>query len=207
MDDVTVLHLVRHGESEANLERVLDGRDRSLTPLGRRQAEAVAAHLAGRALAAVYASPYRRAQETAAAIARVAKRPVIGARDLQEVMVGVLAGRRDPAAHTIYNDVYGRWLARDLGAGFPGGETLGQARARMGRFLERVAARHAGHEVVAVSHGGMPEAVLPLLLGLPATRRWRVAFAAITTLRLGDGGRWLVGESGWGSVSHLAGVD
>jgi broad specificity phosphatase PhoE len=201
---VAVLYLVRHGESEANRRRVFDGREFGLTPLGRRQAQAVAGRLALRPIEAVYASPYRRALETAEIVAGELGRAVDVAADLQEVRVGDLAGRRDPGAHTIYKAVYARWLAGDLAAGFPGGETLGAACARVQRFLDVVAARHHGHEVVAVSHGGMPETVLPILLSLRLGVRRRVEFAAITTLRLGqrDAG-WVVGAEDWGAVAHL----
>lgn len=203
---VPVLRLVRHGESQANLQRVFDGRELPLTERGRRQASAVAERLAERPVAAVYASPYRRALETAAIVAARLGREVIEVDDLQEVKAGDLAGRRDPAAHTIYNGVYRAWLAGELDARFPGGETLREAVARFRAFLDTVAARGDSQDVVAVSHGGMPETVMPLLLELPPEVSRHVELGAITTLRLDAGGVWRVDAGDWGAVDHLDGL-
>lgn len=69
-DDVTVVHLMRHGEVH-NPDGVLYGRRAGyhLSELGRRMADRVAEHLAGRDIAYVVASPLERAQETAEPIA------------------------------------------------------------------------------------------------------------------------------------------
>ena len=66
--------LVRHAQSEWNVHygrtRVDPGiPDAALTPEGERQARALAAELAGRGLARLLASPYRRALQTAAIVA------------------------------------------------------------------------------------------------------------------------------------------
>ncbi|MDT3396107.1 histidine phosphatase family protein [Streptomyces sp. B1866] len=64
--EITVVHLVRHGEVE-NPEGVLYGRlpGYHLSELGRRMADRVADHLAARDITYVVASPLERAQETA----------------------------------------------------------------------------------------------------------------------------------------------
>ena len=69
-DDVTVVHLMRHGEV-ANPDGVLYGRlpGYQLSELGRRMAERVGEHLASRDVVHVGASPLERAQETAEPIA------------------------------------------------------------------------------------------------------------------------------------------
>jgi bisphosphoglycerate-dependent phosphoglycerate mutase len=56
------LFLARHGETSSNREmRYLGSLDEPLTEVGVRQAECLAAALAGLPLAAVYASPLQRA--------------------------------------------------------------------------------------------------------------------------------------------------
>lgn len=64
------LHLVRHGKVE-NPAGVIYGRlpGYNLSELGIKQAEAAAAHLEGRPIGTVWASPLERAQETAEIIA------------------------------------------------------------------------------------------------------------------------------------------
>jgi len=68
--DITVVHLMRHGEVY-NPEGILYGRlpDYHLSELGKQMAERVADHLSGRDITHVVASPLDRAQETAAPIA------------------------------------------------------------------------------------------------------------------------------------------
>lgn len=70
-DDVTVVHLMRHGEVE-NPDGVLYGRlaGYHLSELGRRMADRVGEHLAPRDITHVVASPLERAQETAEPIAK-----------------------------------------------------------------------------------------------------------------------------------------
>ncbi|WP_373453401.1 histidine phosphatase family protein [Streptomyces sp. XY006] len=69
--DITVVHLMRHGEV-ANPDGILYGRlpGYHLSELGRRMADRVADHLAGRDVTYVVASPLERAQETAEPIAK-----------------------------------------------------------------------------------------------------------------------------------------
>ena len=58
------VYLVRHAE------KLADGKDPALTVCGQARADALATSLAGVKLAAVYATPYRRTQQTAAAVAK-----------------------------------------------------------------------------------------------------------------------------------------
>ncbi len=74
--------LLRHGQSEFNLHFTATKRDPGipdpkLTPLGRQQAEAAAEALAEAPIRRIIASPYTRALETAAPIARRLGVPVI----------------------------------------------------------------------------------------------------------------------------------
>lgn len=73
--------LLRHGQSEFNLHFTATRRDPGihdprLTPLGHSQAEAAAAALAGEGLERIVVSPYTRALETAAPVARLLGIPV-----------------------------------------------------------------------------------------------------------------------------------
>uniref|UniRef100_A0A486XWU5 Histidine phosphatase family protein n=1 Tax=Rheinheimera sp. BAL341 TaxID=1708203 RepID=A0A486XWU5_9GAMM len=58
------VYLVRHAE------KLTDGKDPALTACGQARADALATSLAGVKLAAIYATPYQRTQQTAAAVAK-----------------------------------------------------------------------------------------------------------------------------------------
>lgn len=64
------VYLVRHAE------KLADGKDPALTVCGQARADALATSLAGVKLAAVYATPYQRTQQTAAAVAKQQQRDI-----------------------------------------------------------------------------------------------------------------------------------
>ncbi|MBP3222906.1 MAG: histidine phosphatase family protein [Actinomycetaceae bacterium] len=72
MDDVTKIHLVRHGEVD-NPTGVLYGRmpDFHLTELGNAMAHKVAHYFSGRDIRAIISSPLERARETAEPLSRM----------------------------------------------------------------------------------------------------------------------------------------
>lgn len=70
VDDEKIVYLVRHGESESNAARIIQSHDSPLSPLGKTQAELIAARVSRISFDALISSPYTRAKETAEAIAR-----------------------------------------------------------------------------------------------------------------------------------------
>lgn len=138
------LYLARHGESEANVRRIFsNGKvDLPLTEVGRRQAQQTATWLEGRGVAHVFCAPLLRARQTARIAAERLSVPVTVLEDLDEVRVGTLDGRDDPASWEVHEQVLTSWYAGDLDATFPGGETFRQALARFEAALREIARRH-----------------------------------------------------------------
>ena len=66
-----VVYCVRHGQSEDNVAPVFQSPDSPLSAVGRKQAERIAERASKLAFEVLLASPYRRAQETAAVIGNV----------------------------------------------------------------------------------------------------------------------------------------
>jgi broad specificity phosphatase PhoE len=153
------LVLARHGQTQANVDRVLDTvlPGPPLTDLGRLQAAALGRELAGGAegpVTALYHSPARRAHETAHLVAghlEVAPAEVTG---VHEVQVGELEGRNDGPAIATFRGVVDRWLDGDLDAAHPGGESGRDLLARYVPVVSELRERHAeGGTIVVVSHG------------------------------------------------------
>jgi broad specificity phosphatase PhoE len=144
----TTLWLARHGEVH-NPQRMLYGRlpRMRLSPTGRREAHALANFLGTRPLAAIYSSPMLRARRTAATI--LATHPGLQRvrvdSDLHEVHTG-WQGQPLEALERIDFDLYAHPFGSD-------DESMEMIRDRMLRWLQRVLRRHAGSELVAVSHG------------------------------------------------------
>jgi broad specificity phosphatase PhoE len=155
----TTILFVRHGENPANLTGQLSHRDVdfSLTERGRRQAQAVAAHLAAGdegQIDAVFSSPLRRARETAAVIGFVLGLEVQVLEELRELNVGDLEGRSDDEAWRIHDEIDAAWLTGGDGI-FPGGEDLPTALGRFGGALRTIVERVGDGRAVVVGHGGI----------------------------------------------------
>lgn len=145
------LILIRHGQTQSNVEHALDTAypGAPLNETGLAQADALVAKLAGEPIEALYASTLIRAQQTAAPLARARGLDVVIDEGIREISAGVEEMSTD---WTIYIDMLNSWSPSNLDAGLEGGET---AREFMTRFTNAVAAmEQAGDEHVAVvSHG------------------------------------------------------
>jgi broad specificity phosphatase PhoE/ribonuclease HI len=145
--------LLRHGQTELSVERRYSGRGNpALTELGRKQADAAAAHLADRGgIDAVVCSPLQRAYDTATAAAKALNLDVAVDEDLIETDFGAWEGmtfgeaaRRDP-------DIHSRWL-HDTSVEPPGGESFDAVAHRVRRARNRIIAEHGASTVLVVSH-------------------------------------------------------
>ena len=154
------LLLIRHGQTEGNVRGALDTAlpGPPLTELGRRQAESLAARLAGEPIVAVYASQAIRAQQTAAPLARRFSLDVQVLDGVHEVAAGDLENKNDHHSVHVYLETVRKWTLGELEPAVPGGENGVSVRKRL---LEAVAGLRAKHEqadpdgaVALVSHGG-----------------------------------------------------
>src|ERR1044071_989182 len=86
-------YYLRHGETESNAAGTIAGSlDVELTPLGRDQARVAAKALAGAPITAIYASPLRRARDTAQPVAEALQLPVTILEEIAERNWGELEG-------------------------------------------------------------------------------------------------------------------
>lgn len=157
---MTVLHLVRHGESEWNLDGRVQGQSREaggLTPEGFAQAARTAKVLAGQCpdADALFCSDLRRARQTADAVAEALGLDVTEDPRLREQDLGALQGRR-------FTDAYGDGTVRDVIDALwrepwrdpGGGESVTALYDRVHATLAWYADAHPGRELVLVAHGG-----------------------------------------------------
>jgi len=149
------LVLVRHGQTTANAEGILDTRlpGHPLTPEGHRQAAELARRLAGDPVVGVYASRARRAQQTAQPVAAGHGLQVRILNGVHEVSIGDLEGRRRPEDHEALHEMYRAWHAGDLHASRIGGESGKQVLDRYLADVATIRAAHPSGTAVLVSHG------------------------------------------------------
>ncbi|THD77169.1 MAG: histidine phosphatase family protein [Phenylobacterium sp.] len=151
-----MIYLVRHGETEWNVARRMQGRQESrLTPRGERQAAAMAGLLADliacEAPAAwrLVSSPLGRARQTAAAIAARLGLPIELDERLAEIAFGEWEGRLRDEVAPQHPEVFAtrEWLVSP-----PGGETFDEVWARVSAWLADQPPEPE-RRVIAVSHG------------------------------------------------------
>lgn len=175
------LIVVRHGESEANVQQVFAGQtDSPLTPTGRRQADAVAAALAKEPIARVFSSDLSRARETAAAIARPHRLRVEETPALREWDVGDLVGLSREGTTSRYGDVRPFFMP---GSRVPGGESFEEVVGRITAFLEQMVPRVLGTTVCLVAHGMTNRIIAGYYLGtLPRTAQGNSANTNVSVI-------------------------
>ena len=184
---MTTVLLIRHATTAATGRRLGGRTDAPLDAAGRAQAEAMAARLADVPLKAVYASPLRRATETAEAVAErygLAVRPCDG---VLEVEYGRWTDR--PLAQLARTKQWAVIQARPSLVEFPDGETIRGMQTRAVDAVEELVARHRNDAIAVVSHADVIKALVAFYLGQPLDcfQRLHVGPASVSILRLATG--------------------
>ena len=146
------LYLVRHGETDWNLQRRIQGAtDIPLNDTGRSQALETGRLLARRSWDAIYTSPLTRAFETASIIAtEVGLTDPIVVPELVERNYGAVEGMTGDQIEANYPN----------GADVPGREERSAVVTRVLPALLEIANRHPRQSVLVVGHGGVIRSIL-----------------------------------------------
>ena len=169
------LLLVRHGQTDGNLEGRYQGRtDIELNPVGRDQAGKLAQRLSSQKIDRIYSSSLKRAMQTAEAVAAVHNMPVIPRDELRELDVGDFEGKRVEEIQREYGPLDQMWREGDWRA--PGGESLGEFRARVAQFVAEIRQGPEDQTVLAVAHGGTLRNLVCECLGIGPQDWWRIDF-------------------------------
>ncbi|WP_248703287.1 histidine phosphatase family protein [Curtobacterium sp. MWU13-2055] len=147
----TLLYLVRHGETDWNAQRRIQGStDIPLNDTGRRQATEAAELLTRRQFDAVVASPLSRAAETGTIIAdRLGLAAPVTYAGLAERAYGEAEGLTD-------TEVTAEYPHDDI----PGRESRSALLARITETLGEIAVRFDGGVVVVATHGAVIRSVV-----------------------------------------------
>ena len=173
---VTHILLIRHGQTQWNREARFRGQtDIPLDETGLRQAQATAEYVVARwAPVAIYASPLRRAVQTAEAIAALQGLTVQPLDGLLDIHFGELQGMAFAEARERYPDLMRAWRDAPHTVQFPGGESLEVIRQRSTAALREVAERHLGQTIALVAHTVVNQVLLCAVLGLGNDHFWSV---------------------------------
>jgi broad specificity phosphatase PhoE len=164
----TTIYLVRHGESQLNLEKRVSGHlDTPLSPRGISHSHLLAVQFLGIRLTGIYTSALRRTVETARPTATMLGLPIQSSAALNEQHFGVLEGRvrdaRDPEALALWNA-----RKRDkLFFRIPGGERFIDLAERVKKALDNILAQQVGGTILIVGHRNTNRALVGALMQQP----------------------------------------
>ena len=172
----TELYLVRHGETDWNQQRRIQGlTDIPLNDIGREQARATGRLLSRRSWDGVYSSPLGRALETATIIADELGLPA------PETIDALVERNYGEAEGMNFVEVERRYPNR---SGVPGQESREDVVARVLPALRELALAHPDQALVVVSHGGAIRAVLTAVQ--PESSHGMITNGSIHSFRFGD---------------------
>jgi 2,3-bisphosphoglycerate-dependent phosphoglycerate mutase len=201
----TRICLVRHGETDWNAEKRIQGQiDIALNAVGQRQAAAAAHRLSRLPVTALYSSDLLRARQTAERIAAALDLSPSFVPAFRERAYGLFEGLTYDEARLRHPADYRAFAARDPDYALPaGGESLRQCHQRAIGHLRRLAAEHRGQSVVLVTHGGVLDLVNRFVRGNPLElpRDFQIPNAGITWVSV-TGDRWVLEV--WGDTAHLS---
>ena len=203
----TRICLVRHGETEWNAERRIQGQiDIGLNETGLRQAAATGRRLTTAGIAALYSSDLKRAWVTAQAIGKALGLTPQPVPELRERHYGIFEGLTYDEARDTYPAGYAVFEGRNADYDFTNGESLKAMFARVTGKLQALAATHRGQAVAVVVHGGVLDIVNRYVRGNPLEmpRDFLIPNAGINWIAAVDC-KWSIET--WGETAHLdAGV-
>jgi 2,3-bisphosphoglycerate-dependent phosphoglycerate mutase len=164
--------------------------DPGLGEEGRRQAEALAVHLANSQVDAVYTSHLKRARETAEPLARTTGLAVVVDEGLREWVSN--------ATHYV-----GTENLADVGRAqsfhegrfedeFLPPHNADELRATMVATIRRIGQERLGQRVVAVSHGGASNTFLAEVIGSPRRFFFNPGYASISRVQVWPDGRFVL---------------
>ncbi|WP_421617633.1 histidine phosphatase family protein [Brevibacillus sp. TJ4] len=143
----TIVYLVRHGETDWNVARRIQGHsDIDLNELGHQQAARLSKQFEDKAIHAVYSSDLSRARNTAAQIARLFSHEIGTLPSLRERCYGQWEGLS-------YEEIRERFNGQEEES--YGIETFSDMQQRAVETLTQLAKSHPNEAIVVVSHGGL----------------------------------------------------
>ena len=200
---VTRFCLVRHGETEWNAERRIQGQiDIGLNATGLRQASAAGRWLRDAGIAALYSSDLQRAWATAEAIGRAIGLAPTAVPEMRERRYGIFEGLTYAELKARHPAGYAAFEARDPDYDFETGESLRTMFSRVTGKLRELAAAHPGQAIVIVLHGGVLDIINRFVRGAPleTPRDFLIPNAGLNWIAC-TGDVWSI--EAWGDTRHL----
>ncbi|MDD5296758.1 MAG: histidine phosphatase family protein [Rhodocyclaceae bacterium] len=169
MNSPTLICIARHGETDWNIQGVLQGWvDVAINARGRQQARELASKFAGSGFSGIHSSPLVRAKETAEMIAAELGLPPPLCHDgLKERHFGAFQGIPKAELAELNPVLFQQILSRNPACEFEQGETMDEFADRILAALYHIAGLNAGERVLLITHGWVMDVITRHIAGLP----------------------------------------
>ena len=209
MDHPTEILMIRHGQTDWNLQKRLQGHsDTPLNENGIKQALTLAQTLRNEPLSAVFSSDLQRAYKTAKEIAKLHNLPVQKDPNLRERCYGAFEGMSKPEIKEQYPESHAAWYAADPDHLFPSGkrvaESIREFHHRAISTIVQIASQYAGKKIALIAHFGIIESAYRASQDMPFGIRLQMPQPVLNT----SINRFLVKNNSiellqWGEAEHL----
>lgn len=167
------IYLTRHGETEWNLIRRMQGqKDSPLTELGVKQATWLSERLNGKDFSYIYTSPLGRARSTAEILNKSLKAELVEDHRLKEIYVGDWEGQLISDIEVKHSKENDDFWHNPVAFQMDGKETFQEVRDRAADFFEDLISKHGSGKVLVVSHAILIKGLLNYIQGMDVSRYW-----------------------------------
>lgn len=179
------LYVTRHGETEWNIEKRLQGwKNSNLTEKGRRNAILLANRLQNTKFDAIYSSPSERAFQTAEIIKQQRSICIFKDDNLREIHLGEWEGQTlEQLEQQFPHEYFAFWNTPHLYT-TETGETFFDIEKRVDAFLRSVVKNHKTGTVLVVSHSVWIKVLLAKCKNLPLKQLWQPPYIHDTSLTI-----------------------
>jgi probable phosphoglycerate mutase len=180
--------LMRHGQAENNVNRILVGRhiESHLTDYGRQQVEDTARYLQNVPIEKVYVSPVTRTVETAKIVSKILGISYEIDERLYEIELGKLAGMNYDDIIDKYGNLFLKFYAgADSVLSNYGVESFTAVKRRIKDLMDEIIETEHDKNVLMITHLDPIKAAISVLLDLKpeALFHWHIRNAALTILK------------------------
>ncbi|GAP20385.1 histidine phosphatase family protein [Leptolinea tardivitalis] len=165
---MTEIWLVRHGQTDWNLEGRLQGQlDVPLNETGLKQAQSLAETLRGKPFSAIYSSDLMRARQTAEIIARVVNLPITFDKRLREISQGQVEGMLFSDVIQKFEGALADRTRNPVESRLPGGESVAELAERFRDCVDEISRQKYTRPVLLIAHGLAIATILCQARGYP----------------------------------------
>lgn len=183
--------------------------DVPMNPTGVRQVELLAKRLVMERIDAIVSSDLSRTVETAKAVCALRENPPTIQTDprWRELSFGKWEGLNQQEIKEKFPEEAKAWYADIVHTVPPGGESLIQLSERISAPLEELRSAHGDETVLLVTHSGVIQTLMCLVLGVDLKRYWqfRVLQASLTIIRFHEAGGAIELFNGCSHLTEMTG--